>query len=308
MQAPSLQDRYRELIDACETDLDEAIELRREFADSLREVDPTDRHAVLRTFLETCRERCVFVVEGQDTQALVHHLEILAIHRKASLAWPSDPGNRTAEELLYTAHFQLKRRGLTLWSLDDGSDRHIGWITAPDTSLDMNALAETIGFAVVPADSRFRKSTSVQENSPEPGCDDPYAPPSRSASAPLPQSTVDELARNRRILAATVLLGIVYAVLAVDGIALLGRKILDPTRPSSSLQAALVLLSGIKLPIQLAGSIGLIATRRWGARLFLAAGAITILQRILIGNMPWQSVLFFAACGFVLFHFDKYKA
>jgi len=88
----------------------------------------------------------------------------------------------------------------------------------------------------------------------------------------------------------------------------IGKWGLDPTRSLRTLESYCILLSGIKLSLQLAGSIGLIATRRWGARLFLAAGAVTILQRLIIGDLPWQSVLFFAACGFVLYHHGKYKA
>lgn len=138
---------------------------------------------------------------------------------------------------------------------------------------------------------------------------DPYAPPKRTQPGPLPQRAPDdELLWKRRILKATAFLGVVYAFLAVDRLIPIGKWGLDPTRSLHTLESYCILLSGIKLSLQLAGSIGLIATRRWGARLFLAAGAVTILQRLIIGDLPWQSVLFFAACGFVLCHHGKYQA
>jgi len=46
---------------------------------------------------------------------------------------------------------------------------------------------------------------------------DPYAPPKRTQPGPLPQRAPDdELLWKRRILKATVFLGVVYAFLAVD--------------------------------------------------------------------------------------------
>jgi hypothetical protein len=95
--------------------------------------------------------RSGFVVDGNDTRALVQAIDELASRWNLSIDWNGDPDDDDfhadidAASLFATAYDRLNEHGYTLWARETDNDSYAGWITLTRDNEPLRELATVLG-------------------------------------------------------------------------------------------------------------------------------------------------------------------
>ncbi|TDK23896.1 hypothetical protein E2F46_09685 [Luteimonas aestuarii] len=138
-------------------DEDAALQQFAAFQDALAGADADDIEAawLLKDVIDW---KSGFHVEETATGTLVDALTELAARYNLDIDWgvedPTDDAflaRTSTDELLETAHDQLRLDGYTLWTWDTGTEHVAGWMTASSDDTAMRILAPALGIDARPA-------------------------------------------------------------------------------------------------------------------------------------------------------------